>query len=99
MLKAINFFFIGLYKAMKIRSCAWVLIFAFGICIQCNVFAQKNPKKYKTKSVQIDTDAARSTDFVFHFNNLNKSFYHNTAELQIIQKYEDKKDYQALLPV
>jgi len=83
---------------MKFR---WPLAFVFFVMIflyQQTSFGQKGKKKYKTEAVKLDTTPVKSSDYVFPFINLNKNYYYNEAELSMLHKYEEKKDFEKLLP-
>lgn len=74
------------------------VLFCLVVFFHGPTFGQKNKKKYLTKSVQLDTAPAKKAEYQFPFRNLNKPFYMNSEELTQLQKYEEKKDYDKLLP-
>ncbi|MBX9850711.1 MAG: OmpA family protein [Cytophagaceae bacterium] len=84
---------------MKSKSCLLIFFLVLGIGIQENTFAQKKGKKYTAKAVQFDTTPVKTSEYQFPFKNLNKSFYYNEEQIQLIRKHEEKKDLQKLLPV
>jgi hypothetical protein len=65
-------------------------------------YSQKNKKKYSTKAVATtkDSSSAKKSEYQIHFKNLGIiPYYVNHEQLKHIQKYEDFKDYEKLLPL
>lgn len=83
---------------MSVKNGLVLLIICLGATIQNNSFAQKSKKKFQTQSVHIDTNSVKTTEYQFPFLNINKPFYFNEEDLQIIKKYEEKKEYSKLIP-
>lgn len=80
-----------------------ICIIFFMLMQAYTVYGQRDKKKYITKTIDessFDTITVKKSEFQFEFKNLNRiPYYYNHNDLQLIKKYEQKRDYVKLLPL